>query len=546
MRLFFISLWSALLFLAPVIKATAEITDVGAYSPVISLGTDLTLQVSQSPPHLAVQSDGYIHFQLEVPELGDDYFSRHHLQINFPYFANGYRKNHYIEVSKSGLVPVSIPSEEPVGTPIYLYNGDRRFVKSTAEWLVTPIIQYFMVQEMLNQIGRFGDVSPYGPSIDFKNGGFLEGAQGYLLLDSSLRLARDTAEHLEVYYQLDPGASTATVVVIFAAGAFVLNDVPIDATRYTALAMQKSSIYSVIAGKMVEGTDELLITPKLSERLFPSHGSVRNFRSRLTSQMVRGPILSAGLSTLDLLDEGDELPALHKERVSDNSIAKPVSDMRQSQFVSPAKWLITKKLMIKSASETRQLNEMLGQGIEGALNRIIEWGMNIATVKLTGIDGPSGSLKQTFTDEFQQQLGSHTLKQIKTVKDKRVMEPLMVNQPLIHLVVNQVLMNFAIGGLIYMMADSIDKEMGGNGMVSGRYGKGAGLAFATKTIGSCAIEWVTGCATELVYDNVAGISPWIASFFRRDYLVEFGHGLTPEPESKQDSGWRSHAVHDEL
>ena len=108
-------------------------------------------------------------------------------------------------------------------------------------------------------------------------------------------------------------------------------------------------------------------------------------------------------------------------------------------------------------------------------------------------------------------------------------------------------MDFAMGAVFYMMADTIDREMEGSGMVSGRYSKGLGLAFATKTIGDCVIEWVTGCATEFAHDQIAGISSEMAAFFRRDYLVEIGHGLTPEPEPKPDSGLRSHhTVHDEL
>lgn len=534
MKLFFRGLLSSLLFLAVVAKAGVqdsatktrkEDEAVGLLHPVIPLKGDLTLRLSRENPHLEVDTKGYISFFLKIPALGEDFFNRHHLQINVPYFSNGYKKNHYIEVSqreldeKDGLVLVKIPSEEPAGTPIYLHNGERRFTQSTAEWLARPIIQFLIARQMLKHVGSVGETPFHAPSIDFTNGAFLEGTMGYIILDSSLRFARDTREHLEVYYQMEPGASSMTVVAIFSAGAFLLSGVPIDPEHFTALSMQKSFVYSVTAGGMVDTADEHLLTPKIAEKWFPTHGSVRNFKSKLASQAIRGPIFSAGLSQLDFMIDGT------------------------LGSVSPAQRLLTHKLMIKSATEARQFNELVGQSVGGVPGRIAELGMNGATVTFTGVDGPSGSLKQTFVGEFHQQLGSHAHKQVREVKNS-----VFSGETLTHLgqVISQVGMDFLIGGLMYSAAHEIDLKVGGSGMVSNRIGKGIGLSYATKTLGSCVVEWVTGCATELAHNFLAKSYPNAASYFRRDYLVEINHGLVPEPEPKQALGSRSHAFHDEL
>ncbi|MCW7553087.1 hypothetical protein NX722_10665 [Endozoicomonas gorgoniicola] len=451
--------------------------------------------------------------------MGDEFFNRHRLQINVPYLVNGYRHNHYIEVRRAGRFFVEIPSEEPAGTPIYLHTGDRRFAKSKAEWLITPIVQFYLVHQMLNFIGNHGDLNNYQSSIDFKNGGFLQGVQGYIILDSSLRLARDTAEHLEVYYHHNPGGSSAKVFATFSAGAFLLEDVPIDAAHFTALAMQKSFIYSVVAGSFVDTLDENLWAPYFSESWFPSHGSVRNFKSKLASQFIRGPVLSAGLLQLDAVKGG-------------------------AVSVPPAKRLITHKLMIKSSSGIRQFNEMLGQSIGGVTGRAIEWiPLNGLTVALTGVDGPEGSLKQTFVSEFQQQLGSHSHKQIRGVKDSYLTGN---SQYMTFQVLNQVFMDFLIGTVMYLAADAVDIKFRGSTMISRRFGKGIGLSYATKTLGSCVTEWVTGCATDFVHDYVTDLSPEVASYFRRDYVLEIHHGLSPKAESGAQSGSMSHDVHDEL
>ena len=522
MRFISASVLYALLVVVTAVEAKTENEDDGTFFPAISLNPDLTLQVDGRESPLYVQNDGFIRFHLDIPDLGEQFFSRHHLQINVPYFSRGFRKNHYIEVSGNGSIPVSIPSEEPAGTPIYLYNGERRLIKSTAERVITPIAQFFIVYEMLNIVGKYDGVPFYTPSIDFKHGGFLEGVQGYALLDSSLRFARDVTEHLEVYYQMNPGGSSMTVVLLFATGAVILNEIPIDLEHFDALAMQKSFIYSAMAGKILDVSDEWVITPKISENLFHSHGSVRNFKSKLASQMVRGPVLAGGLSALDFFEKDEEKAML------------------------PANWLITKKLMIKSASETRLLNEMCSNTIEGAHGWLADWGLNGATLAITGIGGSPDSLHEVFANEFQLQLGSRTHQQIKEFRDKQI-KPLMENGPELYLIANQVFFDFMIGGLIYLTASEMDVRMGGTGMVSRRLGRGAGLSYTLRTLGGGAIEYLGSSVSDFVYDYVVKDSPMLAPLFRKDYLVEIDHGITPpEPGTEQPGPRQPHASHDEL
>ena len=528
----FISILVSCFLLSGVITVKAEtaIEHNGANSPVVSLSSKLSLQFDQGEP-LHVQSDGFIHFQLDIPDLGDEFFSRHHLQLNVPYFSNGYRKNHYIEVSRNGTIPVSIPSEEPVGTPVYLYDGVHKPLKSSAERLITPIVQFLVVYEMLHVIGRYDGIYPYRPVIDFKNGNFLEGIQGYALLDSSLRFSRDASEYLEVYFQLNPDSSGMTVLILFATGAIILNRVPMDSARFDAMAMQKSFINSGLAGKIVDVSDDMIITPEFSEAFFPSKGSVRSFRSRLASQAVRGPVLAYGLSQVG------RLPKLSLSAAS----------LLRVRELTPANWLLTKKLMIKAASETRQFNEMVGQSIGGIADRFIEWGLNGAIVAVAGIDGPPGSLSQTFKDEFQQQLGSHGHKQIKELKDQGMKHILKKSHPL-HETANQVLIDFSIGGLLMLtiMSAQAEFKIAGSSLLSSRIGKGVGLSFMLRTLGNCVIEPAIACANHYVYDYVAQQVPSMAPFFRRDYLVEIDHGITPQRPDLQGFPPRPDFIHDEL
>ena len=523
----FISAFVSYALLSAVIAAKAEaaVDNVGAYFPVVFLNMDLTLQRDQNESPLYVQDDGFIRFQLDVPVLGEEFFGHHHLYINLPYFSQGSRKNHYIEVRGNGSIPINIPSEEPAGTAIYLYDGIRKPLKSLAERVITPIAQFLVVYEMLNFVGMYENIHPYRSFIDFKNGAFLEGIQGYALLDSSLRFSQDAAEHLEVYYQMNPDTSDMTVLILFAAGAILLNDVPVDSARFDAVAMQKSFINSGLAGKIVDVSDDMLITPKFSEALFPSRSSVRSFRSKLSSQTIRGPVLSFGIS------KASQLPDLSISAASSLRIIES----------TPAKWVLTKKLMIKATAETRQFNEMLGQSIDAVPDRIVEWTLNGATVAVAGVDGPAGSLKQTFNDEFQKQIGSHAHKQIKELKDKKMESVLIKSHPLFQ-TVSQILIDFSIGGMISLAFAEAEFKIGKGSLISGRIGKGIGQSVMLRTLGNSAIEPIMASANHFVYGYMSEWIPAIAPLFRRDYLVEIDHGITPErPDLKQSpSGSRAH------
>ena len=515
-----------LFFLSLAARAGGNTTEVagemGFYYPIINLDSSLKIK---SHDHTVVQEDGLIHVRVQLPELGERFFKRHHLHLNIPYFSNGYRHNYFVEISKpeDNLITLSIPSEQPVGTPVYFYDGVRKRVKTTFERVVTPIVQFLIVSKVLGWVGHAPDGTSSRPYIDFKNGGFFEGIEGYALLDSSVRAGSDLSEHLEIYYQMDPAGSSATVVVLFASGAFLMRNVPMNPAKFDALGMQNSFSYSVMAGGIINTVDQRVITPKFSEYYFPSNGSVRNFRSKLFSQAVRGPGLSLALGSLDKIS--------------------PVKG------VSPAQFLTVKKLMMKAAAAQQDFNKMVGQGLGGTEGQAaLEWGMNIATLGISGVDGPPGSLKQMFIDQFEQKLGVRSSQQLSDGIDKMFMNSVMKDQPDWVQGIKVTIQDLLVGGLLAFTSAQSEIAFKERAMLSSRYGKGIGMLYAFKDFGSCIIEPAGACSADYMYDYVAKWLPFLEPYFRKDYMVEIDHGISktrPDEEGAKPSQ-PAHWIHDEL
>ena len=458
--------------------------------------------------------DGKLRFTLNVPEFEDHPFSRSALNINVPYRLNGRIKNHYLRVTSPGPVDIEIPLSEEVEA-VTLLPSKIFPVRSIFEMTVTPILQYLLVAQW--------ELFTQGALNNFAGGSLHEAMQGYALLDNSLRAAKDSSDYLEIYRGFDASQSHITVAIGLSGVLLLLGNDGIDTSHYTANMAQINFMYSALTGKLVDAADQNLITP-LMDALYPANGSVRSDLSVLGSQVFRGPILSTGL-------------------------------LRGQSLTQDKPLYMASKLAIKSASETRMLNEMLGKKYDLLPGRMEEWGGNIAIAYLFGKDVPKGTIEQTLSNEFQQQMASHLHTQtVHNIHDFSHSLPSLIAEPwpALGIIIQNVIFDVIAGEVILKITMNLEPYLGGDGAVSRRIGKGMGCSIMLRSVGNGVIVPIMAAVADDLYTVFDTLYPnlSIKKLFQRDRVMTIHHTVLGEEQSseEQSSGqpWRSSLVREEL
>ena len=329
---------------------------------------------------IKVSDDGYARFDLTVyQDIDNPFFDDHRLLVNFPYRLQGRQHNHIMEFSANQTVRVGLETPGLIGRQLEFAPVGQRSLDSMFVRAVTPALQFCALKMAISITN--------GAFNNFKTGGFHEGMQWYLMLDASLRFARQTSEYFEIYVGMSPENSHVVTAVLIGSALYLLDSNVTD--MEVALASARSGMYSAMMGQVFESVDKKALTPQIADHLFPSQGSQRTFESRLVSQFVRGPVSLVVLKKVP---------------------GKPPFPVR--------------KALIKSVSEFIQFGAMVGQRVD---SRATEWLINTGVAVYAGKDAEDGSMEQTFRDEFQQQLGSHTHKQLVAISRPKSANELVSN-----------------------------------------------------------------------------------------------------------------------
>ena len=469
-----------------------------------------------------VDDDGYVRFNVSVPDKGEAFFSRQNVIFKLPYKTNGKLQNYIVNANKPGLYPVSIPSDKPPGSFEHFWWNKMVPLRSIAERVLTPIIQFMIVRQwIISSQGKY--------LLDFQDGNFLHGIQGYALLDSSLRSGRDANEYLEIYYEVSPLQSHTTVLLLFGTGALLLKNVNIDYHSFDAWAAQHSYMYSGGTAQLVEVADKAIFTP-LGEWLYPSGGLERRTKSRLFSQFLRG----AGFYfVLDAFEQ----------RTLDKVSGKP-------RYKYP---FSVRKIMSKSVSEVQQLNEMIGSTLKNNSSPLLtEWILHGSLLALHGLDGSANSLEKVFIAEMERKLGGRAHNLIARRSYDQVMGEKQVTRsqstPVTHLQPGshwkdmsfRIFQDFVVGASLYKISTALSD----NDLLTGRIGIGIGSSFMLKALGTCLIEPASAYFSDTMYDCLNNNFPALKHLFQRDLLVEIHHG--DGFDESNTSPWHSNPVKDEL
>ena len=448
---------------------------------------------------IPVAEDGYIRFMLKVvDDLDSDFFLHQQLHVNLPYRKNGRLRNQMMSFSDEKIVEVELPLQGMEGQLIELVKQRDKPLESVFTRVTIPLIQYGAVSQFSYLTSGLFD--------DFRQGSYMEALQWYVMLDSSLRVGRDITEYLEVYLYIDPVTGHYISAILIGSVLVFADHSDFDFSSHMPLASTRSGMYSALVGQYFEITDKEVITPYVSETMFPSQGTTQSFGGRLTSLLARGPISVV--------------------------ILKRASD-------SPS--LLIRKLLIKSVSELRGLSAHIAQKTN---HRGIEWFLNGVLAFCAGADASPQSMEQTYRDELQQQLGSHGHTQLVTEIHGQL-SPGSGSHGVSYANTPWIGLDFLVGWMIYRSFNMLGVGLGSSGVVAQRVGKGVGVSMMLRSISPQLVEPVISQVSNIIYQQISDDMVWSKSLFRKDRLIEIGHRIYGTEDAPLDS-LRSSPLRDEL